>query len=427
MKPLEAIIPLKITVAKITNRFEVDNIGFEFTETLIISFFSENKNYRAIKGVLAMRFIGLDGLRGLMCLWVVIGHSITMAGVELDKNSFFGKILGKGLAVDVFFIISGFVITLLLLSKDTPYGKYLKQRVLRIFPAYLFFLLLSALILNETLFTLQNFPEDIGKTADRLKYTTASLEDFKLHFFTHLFMLHGITPSFILSNPTYTIMGQAWSLTLQFQFFLLAPLFIFILRKHAFFLVFIVVLILASSRFFLDIMGHNSFFLVNSNMFFVGMFSAILLNAKKMNKLTNKNFYFALIIFLLSVSLYQWVSERFLAALPIVIWSICFFIEVSLIASPLKSLYRVVLTNRISIFLGNISYSMYCSHMFFLYGISFVLIKYNTVSTFYTPTMLIVPFLFTILASHFSYEYIEKYFIKLGKNSKKNNFQQRAI
>jgi peptidoglycan/LPS O-acetylase OafA/YrhL len=374
-----------------------------------------------------MRFIGLDGLRGLMCLWVVIGHSITMAGLELDKDSFFGKVLGKGLAVDVFFIISGFVITLLLLSKDVPFSKYIKQRVLRIFPAYLLFLFLSALILNETVFVLQNFPEDIEKTADRLKYATASLKDFKLHFFTHLFMLHGITPSFILSNPTYTIMGQAWSLTLQFQFFILAPLFIFILRKHVCFLVLFVMLILASSQFFFGVMGHRSFFLVNSNMFFVGMFSAILLNFNKMNKLTNTNFYSALIIFLLSISIYQWVNDRFFGIIPIIIWSICFFIEVSATTSPLQSFYRVILTNRISIFLGNISYSMYCSHMFFLYAVSYVLIKSNTDLAFYTPIMLIAPFLFTVVASYFSYEYIEKYFITFGKNTKKNNVQQRAI
>lgn len=374
-----------------------------------------------------MRFIGLDGLRGLMCLWVVIGHSITMAGVELDKNSFFGKILGKGLAVDVFFIISGFVITLLLLSKDLPFSKYIKQRALRIFPAYLLFLFLSALILNETVFVLQNFPVEIEKNAERLKYATASSEYFKLHFFTHLFMLHGITPSFVLSNPTYTIMGQAWSLTLQFQFFILAPLFIFIFRKNIFLLIFIAALIFSLSNIFFDIMQHTSFFFVNSTMFFVGMFSAILLNIKKTSGMASKGLYSVLIVFFFSLSVYLWASERFLAAIPILIWSICFFIEISVEATTLKSCYRLVLTNRISIFLGNISYSMYCSHMFFLYGISYILIDNNTDLALYTPTMLILPFVLTIISSYFSYEYVEKYFINFGKKTNENNVQQRAV
>lgn len=374
-----------------------------------------------------MRFIGLDGLRGLMCLWVVIGHTITMAGVELGKDTFFGKILGKGLAVDVFFIISGFVITILLLNKEIPYNKYLKQRVLRIFPAYLIFLTLSALIVDEVVFSLQNFPVDIEKTTDRLRHATASVTDFKSHFFTHLFMLHGITPSYILKNPSYTLMGQAWSLTLQFQFFILAPFFIFILRKNVFLLAFLVTLILASSKYFLEVMGHNSFFLANSDMFFVGMFSAIFLNAKKMNKLANKSFYTLSFIFLFSTSLYQWLSDGLLVAIPIIIWSVCFYIEISATTSPLKTLYKAVLTNRLSIFLGKISYSMYCCHMLFLYGFSFILIKKNTDLEVYIPVMLIVPILFTITVSYLSYEYIEKYFTKLGKGMQKSSIQQRAI
>lgn len=374
-----------------------------------------------------MRFIGLDGLRGLMCLWVVIGHSLTMAGIELDKDSFLGKIIGHGLAVDVFFIISGFVITLLLLTKEMPYTKYLRQRALRIFPVYLVFLVFSALILNQTIFVLENFPFDIGKTSDRLKYADASLVDLGPHLVTHLFMLHGIIPTFILNDASFAIMGQAWSLTLQCQFFILAPFFVLILRKNAFLLVFAILIIMTSSQLTMTFMGHSSFFFANSYMFFVGMISAIFIHAKKRNKLNNNTFYILLVIFLLLGFLYQWLSERFLAAIPILIWSTCFFIEVSAKASLLKELYKVILTNRLSLFLGRISYSMYCCHMIFLYVTSYILITNHTEVALYTPVMLIVPFIFTILISFLSYQYIEKYFTNFGKAKKNNIITQRAI
>ena len=48
------------------------------------------------------------------------------------------------LAVMIFVILSGFVITHLVVEKHEPYGPYLGRRALRIFPIYLFALLLAS-------------------------------------------------------------------------------------------------------------------------------------------------------------------------------------------------------------------------------------------------------------------------------------------
>ena len=65
-----------------------------------------------------MAFRGLEGVRGLMCLWVIVSHTVTMVGIQVYKGTGAGKLLANGgIAVDVFVILSGFVICLILSKK----------------------------------------------------------------------------------------------------------------------------------------------------------------------------------------------------------------------------------------------------------------------------------------------------------------------
>ncbi|TAP30661.1 acyltransferase [Alteromonas sp. KUL17] len=246
-----------------------------------------------------MRFIGLDGLRGLMCLWVVVGHTVTMAGFNLNESQLSTKLLGQGLAVELFFIISGFVITLMFMNKNLPFKKYLSQRILRIFPVYLLFLLITAAMLPIALYVLQNFPVEIEKTASRLAFTEVSINDFVKHFIPHLLMAHGLIPNAILDKTAYTIMGQAWSLTLQFQFFIIAPFLFVCFRKNQVIFYALILMALCVEPVFKATMGHGSFILANSKMFIVGILSAILLNHKVSAKISHKNFAIALFFCLL--------------------------------------------------------------------------------------------------------------------------------
>ena len=104
-----------------------------------------------------MTFKGLEGVRGLMCLWVILSHTVTMAGIHVYKNTGIGKLLANGgIAVDVFVILSGFVICLILNKKKEAYAPYLARRALRIFPIYLLCLFISFFIslINTWLFDL---------------------------------------------------------------------------------------------------------------------------------------------------------------------------------------------------------------------------------------------------------------------------------
>ncbi|MBC4671612.1 acyltransferase [Klebsiella quasipneumoniae] len=83
-----------------------------------------------------MRYIReLEGLRGIMALWVVFGHSLA------SLPAFSTRIPPTALnsyAVDVFIILSGFVIFFMLDNKKQVYSDYITQRFFRIFPIYIF-------------------------------------------------------------------------------------------------------------------------------------------------------------------------------------------------------------------------------------------------------------------------------------------------
>ena len=103
-----------------------------------------------------IHFNNLNGLRFLAALMVVICH------IEQNKKGFLlpnlralVKHLGV-LGVDLFFVLSGFLITILLLKekeifKKIEYKKFYLRRILRIWPLYYLVVILS-------LFVLPNIP-----------------------------------------------------------------------------------------------------------------------------------------------------------------------------------------------------------------------------------------------------------------------------
>ena len=98
---------------------------------------------RAIFGGIMKRFDAIEGLRGWLAWAVVFWHCIYMFGIhklypQVDKLHMVGDF-----AVCLFIIISGFVITNLLLEKREPYGRYIYRRFLRLYPVYIICLALG--------------------------------------------------------------------------------------------------------------------------------------------------------------------------------------------------------------------------------------------------------------------------------------------
>jgi peptidoglycan/LPS O-acetylase OafA/YrhL len=162
-------------------------------------------------------FPGLDGLRGLAILMVMFGHFIVV-GKNLAAPSPWHRLLQSGyLGVDLFFVLSGFLITGILIdSKNrTPYFRvFYWRRALRIFPLYYGLLAISWL----TVLWLT--------PSDRALLTGP---DSPAWFWLYASNIGMAFKGGWLDCPTWVGLGHFWSLAVEEQFYLIWPLLIFAL------------------------------------------------------------------------------------------------------------------------------------------------------------------------------------------------------
>lgn len=366
-----------------------------------------------------MKLAGLEGLRGIMCVWVVITHTLTIAALPIYKNEGVGMLLANGTyAVGVFILLSGFVIAFLLDSKKEQYGLYIARRALRLFPAYLLCLLISILILDMSIEFLNQLIFEHPKTANRLELFQDTKENLATHSFLHLFMLHGVVTSEFLPSSAYAIMGQAWSLTLEWQFYLIAPLLMYFLsQKNWFFVIAISVLLLFLQRELVWVMGHRSFIFSNISLFISGILTFRFFKSFRDGIYSKKEYLIKFSILVLFTILFQVKIGSKLAIIPPLIWWVTIVSETVVSKNVFLNVVRSINNCRPVLFLGKISYSIYCFHMISLYcvGWFFMVVMPITSHVVYASLVIGLSFPITIGASFLIYSYVEKYFIKVGK------------
>lgn len=145
----------------------------------------------------ADRVRSLDGLRGLSILLVVLGHVAGTAGTPAWSGAFHQ--LG-GWGVKFFFVISGFIITRLLVLEHEKHGRialngFWLRRAARILPAYLAYVL--AIWLASSLGAISLAPADV---------------------------LHALTFTMNYYDARSWYLNHTWSLSVEEQFYLVWPL-----------------------------------------------------------------------------------------------------------------------------------------------------------------------------------------------------------
>ncbi|GIX23386.1 MAG: hypothetical protein KatS3mg122_0617 [Caldimonas sp.] len=153
------------------------------------------------------RYPGLDGIRALAVAAVVWDHTIPYEGMPAPLRHGF-------LGVDVFFVLSGFLITALLLQERASHGrislgKFFIRRCLRIFPLYF-----AVMGLLATYFVFFAPASSSQRTA----------------FLTELPYHLTYTSNWV---PMETMMGLTWSLSTEEQFYLLWPAMLAFLESWA--------------------------------------------------------------------------------------------------------------------------------------------------------------------------------------------------
>lgn len=172
----------------------------------------------------------LDGLRGLLALWVAIAHIFAWCGYwELHLPSRLQRaweaFISASAAVDTFIILSGFAISFLLNKRTQSYRTFMTGRFFRIYPVYLFCLVLgiATTFMTPGILTAAGWNHTIyfeWITA----ITRSSMESLGLHTFAHLTLLNGMLPNRVLENASSALLTPAWSITLEWQYYLIAPL-----------------------------------------------------------------------------------------------------------------------------------------------------------------------------------------------------------
>lgn len=155
-----------------------------------------------------------DLLRLTFALLVVLSHSATLSAAP--ELAWLPTIFSSQLAVEGFFIISGFLITASYERlRDLP--RYTLHRFRRIYPAYVTVILLS-ILLGSLITTTDHY-----WTSDTARY----------FFWNLLFLnfLHPTLPGVFPSNPLTAVNGALWTLKIEVMFYLILPLLLALLRR----------------------------------------------------------------------------------------------------------------------------------------------------------------------------------------------------
>jgi peptidoglycan/LPS O-acetylase OafA/YrhL len=363
-------------------------------------------------------FPNLNGLRFFAALMVIIHHIEqfkSMYGLPNNFSSSTIQIFGE-LGVILFFVLSGFLITYLLLEEERQSGTILirnfyVRRILRIWPLYF-------LIVTAALLVLPNIPLFVLPGYERAEVYSNLGGKILLYLF---FLPNLVSPLFgIVPYASLT-----WSIGTEEQFYLTWPVLLKYIRKYRLLLMFMIILgylfvarALYSSRTdFLPLKYELTalWSTFNIDCMAIGGFFAMLLHTKSriLKYFQNKYlFYFALA--LTSILLYRGIAFPVLMVNEIrfdylykEFYALWFGILILNFASNREIL--ISLESRTLRHLGKISYGLYMYHPICIALVLnlLLLLKQTSDWLLYPLSLLTV-----ILLAGISYKYFESYFLR---------------
>ncbi|MDP4093239.1 MAG: acyltransferase [Bacillota bacterium] len=366
------------------------------------------------------RYIELDSLRGLAALAVFFSHIVLILNsgtfIDLFQNTPLHIFWDGAAAVVLFFVLSGFVLTLPYIKQpDKPieYLPFLTRRIFRIYPAYIaglaFALVLKIFLFNKA--GISGFSSFINQFWD---WKTSELT------------LGTIVKHIVMIGPNFT-RGQIdpiiWSLIVEMKISIILPIFIFFIRRIRRLWIGVVtfavalVFCYASGKFFLkfyptltdDVLAYLPMFILGG---LLANFHAILIeNIKKLSRILR--------IIILCVGLILYSSRFSLYFLNINYSSYNYIVSIGVAIIIIISISHVkaamLLTLKPIKLLGKISYSFYLFHFPILMTFtSLVYSKFHSVVLAFAISLFI-----SILVSYTSYKLVEMPFQLVGRSLSK--------
>ncbi|MEP6675116.1 MAG: acyltransferase [Ferruginibacter sp.] len=350
----------------------------------------------------------LTGLRFVAALMVFVCHVESVKEIfnipNLAENFFFINI-GK-LGVLVFFVLSGYLITYLLLREESSTAKvdikkFYLRRILRIWPLYFLIVIFGLYAAPySSFFHLPNFLSALSGN---------NTTQISLLFF------------FFLPNYVYAAFGgvpyavQTWSVGTEEQFYLVWPWLIKKIKNKTllFPAVFIVYNII---KIVLIALQHRAPAIkALLDFWYYFNIDCMALGAVAAYFVITKNEKILKIIFSIAAQLITYITIIILIGFAVIfryfhfeIYGFFFTIAIANLAANKKSILN--LENKIFNYMGKISYGIYMYHLIALTIALRILIRLNFLNN---VAIYLLGFIITIILSSLSYFYFESYFLKL--------------
>lgn len=298
-------------------------------------------------------FPALTGFRTIAAWMIFVFHFFPFKDESLPQIS---KVLADGfhIGVDMFFVLSGFLITYRYYEKiNIDFRQYMLNRFARIYPM---FFIITTLVYINTLFIRQDIPSNL---------------------ITELFLNYSLTKT-IFFDYHLTGVKQAWTLTLEEMFYVVAPFLFILIRKKTIWLVIILsVIILGGTALhenFKNIEGSGGFLHQNIFLYFIEFFGGVALALMLQKFKTNTKVFFTvfgtvmIFVFLLTHryldvlelndSLENFIKMMFLTLFGIMplFWGLI----------NEKNWIKDILSSKLFVLLGKSSYIFYLIHKGFI-------------------------------------------------------------
>ncbi|WP_162055314.1 acyltransferase family protein [Pontibacter pamirensis] len=361
-----------------------------------------------------MKIKVLDGLRGYAALSIIIAHSPLISGPAIIET-LHGYVQHYKLAylgVDVFFVLSGFLITRILLKEKAEgrfsFRTFYLKRCLRIFPVYYLVMLICGVL-----------------------FTWQGMDYVSLYWSNYYFAL----------NQDPHPLRHTWSLAVEEHFYLVWPalLYFFSLRRAKQVILFGIPALVVLSLFY-TYSQYNAleaeYLIYKGSQFRIlslAIGSCFAFKEKTIRNISPKNQAFLLLLFAVTYVLAVKIKWTFLVnyipsqALLLSLFAIAsasIFLLV-LQFEKRQGLIHTLLTNKLISFIGMISYGLYLYHfpIFYFFGITQKQLQGEAVSL----GSFILPLLLVFLIPVVSYYVVEKPLLKLKDRIEKKKAAVREL
>jgi peptidoglycan/LPS O-acetylase OafA/YrhL len=347
-----------------------------------------------------------------MALWVLLGHWAISVPIKLGVPD---AKLYNGYAVDVFVMLSGFAIFALLEGRHEGYTPYLIRRFFRIFPVYVFYLAISVaiqpLVRDAFLGGPHAFMQD--RRLDILDNTEAHWWP---HLLAHITLLHGLVPERWLPDTNFAFLGQAWSLSLEWQFYLVAPFLLGMTKGRYRLWAVATLLIVTLVALALRPMMGSGFLGSKFHLFLVGIATLYFMKEVRLRQISVTSptaiAIFACVICFLMLF-------RSASVLPFLVWAGAVYVGLSgrEVSGGWAALPSRFLNSAPMQWLGHISYSLYLCHMILITAGLLILERIPGLDgRSFAVALLLMVLPASIIMSSLSFVLIERPFMRIGSN-----------